>query len=158
MKLVTYRKGSGPLLTGVVVEAGVLDISAWLEQLPLSAEAEQHNAAAGIAAPNGGIMRWLQSGTAAIAALGEHLQAALSQPAARFDPLSEIQLYVPVPRPGKIIGVGRNYADHAKETGVKPFETPRIIFKTPSPWPHRVLRSRGPPRSPSWTLRPSLPS
>ncbi|MGS0759113.1 fumarylacetoacetate hydrolase family protein, partial [Roseateles sp. GG27B] len=47
-------------------------------------------------------------------------------------PLSEIQLYAPVPRPGKIIGVGRNYADHAKETGVKPFETPRIIFKMPS--------------------------
>ncbi|GAC1532677.1 MAG: hypothetical protein NVS2B4_12710 [Ramlibacter sp.] len=35
-------------------------------------------------------------------------------------------------RPGKIVGVGRNYADHAKETGIAPFENPRIIFKVPS--------------------------
>ena len=32
----------------------------------------------------------------------------------------------------KIICIGRNYADHAKETGVDPFEKPRIIFKMPS--------------------------
>jgi 2-keto-4-pentenoate hydratase/2-oxohepta-3-ene-1,7-dioic acid hydratase in catechol pathway len=37
-----------------------------------------------------------------------------------------------VPRPGKIVAIGRNYADHAKETGVQPFEQPRIIAKLPS--------------------------
>ncbi len=41
-------------------------------------------------------------------------------------------MLAPVPRPGKIVGVGRNYADHAKETGVAPFEKPRIIFKMSS--------------------------
>jgi len=46
--------------------------------------------------------------------------------------LSEIALQAPVPRPGKIVAVGRNYADHAAETGVKPFEKPRIIAKLPS--------------------------
>ena len=32
-------------------------------------------------------------------------------------PLSEVRLLAPVPRPGKIICVGLNYRDHAKETG-----------------------------------------
>lgn len=43
--------------------------------------------------------------------------------------LSAVQLLAPLPRPGKIVAVGRNYADHALETGVAPFEQPRIIFK-----------------------------
>jgi 2,4-didehydro-3-deoxy-L-rhamnonate hydrolase len=32
-------------------------------------------------------------------------------------PLSEVRLLAPVPRPGKIVCVGLNYRDHAKETG-----------------------------------------
>jgi 2-keto-4-pentenoate hydratase/2-oxohepta-3-ene-1,7-dioic acid hydratase in catechol pathway len=46
-----------------------------------------------------------------------------------FRPLAQLQLEAPVPRPGKIVAVGRNYADHAKETGVQPFEKPRIVSK-----------------------------
>jgi 2-keto-4-pentenoate hydratase/2-oxohepta-3-ene-1,7-dioic acid hydratase in catechol pathway len=46
--------------------------------------------------------------------------------------LVDAELLAPVPRPGKIVAVGRNYADHAKETGVAPFELPRIIAKLPS--------------------------
>lgn len=132
MKLITYRKDSGPVLTGVVVDERVLDISVWLASLPLSSEARQHHSAAGLMAPNGGIMRWLQSGSGAIEALASHVGSALANPGARIDLLESVQLYAPVPRPGKIIGVGRNYADHAKETGVQPFEAPRIIFKMPS--------------------------
>lgn len=48
---------------------------------------------------------------------------------ADFRALSELQLEAPVPRPGKIVAIGRNYADHAKETGVQPFEKPRIVSK-----------------------------
>jgi 2-keto-4-pentenoate hydratase/2-oxohepta-3-ene-1,7-dioic acid hydratase in catechol pathway len=43
-------------------------------------------------------------------------------------PLAAVQLLAPL-RPGKIVAIGRNYADHALETGVAPFEQPRIIFK-----------------------------
>ncbi len=50
----------------------------------------------------------------------------------RHPALAGLQLLAPVPRPGKIVAVGRNYADHAKETGVDPFEKPRIIAKLPS--------------------------
>ena len=34
-----------------------------------------------------------------------------------------------VPRPGKIIGIGRNYGAHAKEGGLAAQERPRIFFK-----------------------------
>ena len=132
MKLITYRKDSGPVLTGVVVDERVLDISVWLASLPASSEARQHHSAAGLMAPNGGIMRWLQSGSGLIEALASHVRSAMANPATGFDLLKDVHLYAPVPRPGKIIGVGRNYADHAKETGVQPFEKPRIIFKAPS--------------------------
>lgn len=132
MKLVTYRRGNGPIQTGVVMDARVLDISAWAASLPVSTEAQTRNAAAGIAAPGGGIMRWLQSGSQAIATLASHVHTASQSANARYDLLNDVTLYAPVPRPGKIIGVGRNYADHAKETGVAPFEKPRIIFKVPS--------------------------
>jgi 2-keto-4-pentenoate hydratase/2-oxohepta-3-ene-1,7-dioic acid hydratase in catechol pathway len=46
--------------------------------------------------------------------------------------VEEVQFLAPIPRPGKIVAVGRNYADHAKETGVDPFEKPRMIAKLPS--------------------------
>lgn len=132
MKLVTYRKSGSAVLTGVVMDERVLDITAWVAKLPVSPEAQQHHSAAGVSAPSGGIMRWLQSGSQAIESLASHLRLALVNPDSSFDLLDDVQLYAPVPRPGKIVGVGRNYADHAKETGVAPFETPRIIFKMPS--------------------------
>lgn len=132
MKLVTYRKSAGPVLTGVVLDTRVLDITAWVAELPVSAQAERHHLTAGMLAAGGGIMRWLQSGDRAIESLASHVRLEAARPDASFDLLDSVQLYAPVPRPGKIIGVGRNYADHAKETGVAPFETPRIIFKMSS--------------------------
>ena len=132
MKLITYRNGNGLIQTGVVLDERVLDISAWLTELPLSAEAASHNATSGIAPPSGGIMRWLQCGPDAIEKLAAHVAQASQQLNVSFDLFKEVTLYAPVPRPGKIMGVGRNYADHAKETGVTPFEKPRIIFKVPS--------------------------
>jgi 2-keto-4-pentenoate hydratase/2-oxohepta-3-ene-1,7-dioic acid hydratase in catechol pathway len=130
MKIVTYRKAGGPVQTGVVIDDRVLDISAWIAALPLSAEAQERNAASGLDAPVSGVIRWLQSGRDAIKALSAHVQEANAGTA--YDLLKDVQLHAPVPRPGKIIGVGRNYADHAKETGVAPFEKPRIIFKVSS--------------------------
>ena len=132
MKLVSYQKGDGVVRTGVVLGERVLDVSAWIAALPIAGEAAQRNAAAGIAAPAGGIMRWLQSGGAKVDALAAHVRAASQRADARHDLLADVQFYAPVPRPGKIVGVGRNYADHAKETGVQPFEKPRIIFMVPS--------------------------
>lgn len=43
-------------------------------------------------------------------------------------PLVQIRLHAPL-RPGKIIAIGRNYAEHAKETGNKPPTSPMIFAK-----------------------------
>jgi 2-keto-4-pentenoate hydratase/2-oxohepta-3-ene-1,7-dioic acid hydratase in catechol pathway len=45
--------------------------------------------------------------------------------------LDKVKLAAPI-QPGKIIGIGLNYADHAKETGAKPPESPVIFAKFPS--------------------------
>jgi 5-carboxymethyl-2-hydroxymuconate isomerase len=46
-------------------------------------------------------------------------------------PLSEIKLDVPL-HPGKIIAIGRNYSEHAKETGSAVPKAPLIFAKLPS--------------------------
>jgi 2-keto-4-pentenoate hydratase/2-oxohepta-3-ene-1,7-dioic acid hydratase in catechol pathway len=148
MKLISYRLSDTRVRTGVVVNDRVLDISDWLEALPVSAQAVAHHLAAGTVAPVGGMLRWLSAGPEAHALLQAHVAQATASHLAEsatanlaqattshsspLPVLADVTLYAPVPRPGKIIGVGRNYADHAKETGVAPFEKPRIIFKMPS--------------------------
>jgi 2-keto-4-pentenoate hydratase/2-oxohepta-3-ene-1,7-dioic acid hydratase in catechol pathway len=41
-------------------------------------------------------------------------------------------LLAPLPRPGKIVGIGRNYRDHAAEEGVEPPAAPLIFGKWPT--------------------------
>ncbi len=45
--------------------------------------------------------------------------------------LADITLHAPL-RPGKIVAIGRNYAEHAKETGNEPPPRPLIFAKFPS--------------------------
>ena len=44
-------------------------------------------------------------------------------------PLAELDLLAPVPRPGKIVAIGRNYREHAAEEGAKPPAEPLIFAK-----------------------------
>lgn len=125
MKLVSFRKAADRIGVGVVRDGAVRDVTAFIEALAIAARAER-----GLPRPSG-MLRLLQAGPAGMAALRAHVEAA------GFDgpgvlSLAETALLAPVPRPGKIVAVGRNYADHAKETGVDPFELPRIIAKLPS--------------------------
>lgn len=46
-------------------------------------------------------------------------------------PMAEVNLHAPL-KPGKIIAIGRNYAEHAKETGNEPPPRPLIFAKFPS--------------------------
>ncbi len=128
MKFVRYE-AAGRRRTGVVQGESVVDVTALIEQLPVDEEALQVR---GIEPAAGGPMRWAQAGVAAREVMAARLQAHLAGAQAERLPLSGLTLLAPVARPGKIVGVGRNYADHAKETGVDPFEKPRIIFKMPS--------------------------
>ena len=55
--------------------------------------------------------------------------------AARGRPLVDAELLAPVPRPGKIVAIGRNYREHAIEEGVEPPPAPLIFAK----WPTAVV-------------------
>ena len=52
-------------------------------------------------------------------------------PTTRHD-LATLTLLAPVPRPGKILGIGRNYGAHAAEGGLAAQENPRIFVKLTS--------------------------
>ena len=59
--------------------------------------------------------------------------------------LSAVRLLAPLPRPGKILGVGRNYGAHAAEGGLAAQEKPRIFVKLSS----AVIGTGTPIRKPS---------
>ena len=46
--------------------------------------------------------------------------------------LSSVKLDAPIPRPGKIVALGRNYLDHIKETGSEIPKFPVVFAKFPS--------------------------
>jgi 2-keto-4-pentenoate hydratase/2-oxohepta-3-ene-1,7-dioic acid hydratase in catechol pathway len=53
-------------------------------------------------------------------------------------PIAEVELLAPVPRPGKVVAIGRNYREHAEEEGVEPPPAPLIFSK----WPSSVVGHR----------------
>lgn len=74
-------------------------------------------------------------------ALGPHgltdLAAAASAAKSSSSPpaqvaLSDTELLAPVPRPGKVVAIGRNYREHADEEGVEPPSAPLVFSKWPS--------------------------
>ena len=113
MKLVTYA-ADGAQRVGAVVDGRVVDVyDAGVGSQPM--------------------LEFLSAGAPTMDAARAHLAEVQRhwQPEAH-NALECITLLAPIPRPGKIVAIGRNYADHAAETGVKPFENPRIIAKLPS--------------------------
>jgi acylpyruvate hydrolase len=47
-----------------------------------------------------------------------------------FTPLASARLRAPIPRPPKIVCVGLNYADHAREQGIEPPKEPLFFLKS----------------------------
>jgi acylpyruvate hydrolase len=60
----------------------------------------------------------------------EALETAAAGAEAR--PLSSVKLLPPIPRPGKILCIGRNYAAHAAEGGAAPPTYPEVFVRFPS--------------------------
>lgn len=106
MRLVTYEHNN-TLSTGVLTDAGVIDLPA----------------ASGGAVP-GDMLSLLQGGGEVLAQAQEAVSAGSPIP------LADIRLKAPIARPGKILGIGLNYADHAREGGRKKPEYPLIFAKT----------------------------
>jgi len=72
----------------------------------------------------------LHGGSATLAALRDRIAG--SSIADRGQPLEEADLLAPVPRPGKIVAIGRNYREHTAEEGVEAPPAPLIFAKWPS--------------------------
>lgn len=129
MRLVTFRDPKNGRRSGVVSGARVIDLTAVIAALPLPAVVAQR----GLAPAVGSMLHLLYAGADGLASVRRAVNAAVAAGAPERHPLlREVQLDAPVPRPGKVVAIGRNYADHAKETGVQPFERPRVIAKLPS--------------------------
>lgn len=137
MKLFSYRgtdnagRAAGAPGVGAVAGEFLIDLSDAVAALAIPHERARELERRGIAVPSGGMLRLLHAGQAGMGELARRLEARRHDPAARVR-LAGASLLAPVPRPGKIVAVGRNYADHAKESGVDAFEKPRIIAKLPS--------------------------
>ena len=72
----------------------------------------------------------LLAGEAGLAAL--RVAADPSRIAAEGRPLANLHLLAPVPRPGKVVAIGRNYPDHTAEEGAVPPASPLVFAKFPS--------------------------
>jgi 2-keto-4-pentenoate hydratase/2-oxohepta-3-ene-1,7-dioic acid hydratase in catechol pathway len=131
MRLASYRGAGTQIRTGAVVRESVVDLTDIVASIEIPADRAEALAQRGVSLPAGGMLRLLYAGPRAVHELAQRVEVLARDPARRR-PLKETTLLAPIPRPGKIVAVGRNYADHARETGVDPFEKPRIIAKLPS--------------------------
>ena len=93
MKLCTFTHGQRSRI-GVVVGELVIDLPAVAPGIPED------------------MIGFLEAGEDAMAAAAE----AQTNPEVAF-PVADVTLEAPVPRPGKILAIGLNYADHVAETG-----------------------------------------
>lgn len=107
MRLVTYQSPAGPRVAAIR-DGGLVDLHAAEPRLPAS-------------------MKELL----ALGGAGLELAATAARRGSLVD-LATAKLLPPVPDPEKVICVGLNYADHARESGVAPPEEPVLFNKFPS--------------------------
>ena len=119
MKLARYAH-RGRTCVGAVAGDRIVDLT---PRMQMEADADD-------TMPLSGMLLLLAGGEAAMASIRSYVEQ--EQQKAEHPTLADVRLLAPIARPGKIVAIGRNYADHAAETGVKPFENPRIIAKLPS--------------------------
>jgi 2,4-didehydro-3-deoxy-L-rhamnonate hydrolase len=113
MRLISYRD---PNLGGEAL--GVAAGDRWLPALALAADGPP--TMAGL----------LDGGPPALEAL--RVAADPGRIADEGRPLEEIELLAPVPRPGKVVAIGRNYRDHIEEEGADRPPAPLVFSKWPS--------------------------
>jgi 2-keto-4-pentenoate hydratase/2-oxohepta-3-ene-1,7-dioic acid hydratase in catechol pathway len=108
MKLATFTAGGAPEI-GVVIDDAVVSLSRAAPQL----------------APD----------MISLIAGWDHLEAEvrkIADAAGDALPLSQVRLLAPVPKPGKIMAIGLNYADHIAETNSKTPEVQLWFSKSPT--------------------------
>lgn len=72
----------------------------------------------------GSMLAFLSAGETALSAMQQRIDSTSHRL-----PIRDVHLMAPLPRPGKFLGVGLNYADHIEETGRAKPEYPTIFTK-----------------------------
>ena len=118
MRLISYRHGAAGDALGVATD------DAWM--------------AASEIAPGGPatMAELLRAGPRAVSRLAAAAASAGIEHAGR--PLDEVELLAPVPRPGKIVAIGRNYREHVDEEASSAPAAPLMFSK----WPSSVIGDR----------------
>ena len=117
MKLVTYQTPQSTPRVGALRGETVVDLAA------------AHAAAGGHSPFPTTLQTLLEAGEAGLALTREALAYARLHPGTYDLPMGSATLLAPLPRPGKIICLGRNYAAHAREGGAEVLEYPILFIK-----------------------------
>ncbi len=111
MKLVTFGRNGAIRLGGLITVAGldrVVDLNQVNPQIP----------------PD--MILFLQGGAELLGLAENALKAAKPE---HWPPRSAVKMMAPIPKPGKIIAIGQNYLEHAKESGASRPPFPIIFAK-----------------------------
>jgi 2-keto-4-pentenoate hydratase/2-oxohepta-3-ene-1,7-dioic acid hydratase in catechol pathway len=145
VKLVAYESGKTPAL-GVVVKDRIVGVGPAIQLLrkkrvprALAQRANFKSAAKRVldagAAPKdmlellGRGRTWGKSLATVTSLLSKEVNSAKA-PKGLFTPLAKARLLAPIPKPEKIVCVGMNYADHAREQGHEPPKLPILFLKS----------------------------
>ncbi len=139
MKLVSYEQGGRPRLGALDDRLGVIDLRRAYALLLLaqgeSAPVARALAQARIPLEADAFLVTGQSGRDAAQAAVRHA-AGLDDRTVRREalavPPADARLLPPVPRPRKVVCVARNYAEHAREAGLKLSEIPILFARFPA--------------------------
>ena len=126
MRLVTYSRMGVPSI-GVELNSGILDI-------PDAAShygRKYHIRGQNFPSMMMDLLQW-ESGIDVVRQIVTRYEQTPDNERLMTHPLSSIALEAPIPRPGKIIALGKNYLDHIQETFFEPEEYPVIFAKFPS--------------------------
>jgi acylpyruvate hydrolase len=126
MRLVTYSRMGVPSI-GVHLESGILDI-------PDAASyfgRKYHVHGQSFPTTMLDLLNW-ESGIEVVRQIIERYEQTPSGERLLIRNLNSVTLEAPIPRPGKIVAVGRNYLDHVKETGSEIPKFPIVFAKFPS--------------------------
>ncbi len=126
MRLVTYSRFGVPSI-GIELDAGILDIPDAASRFGRAYHIK------GLSFPNEMIdlLQW-DAGLDVVKQILERYHSTPSGKKPLLHPHSSVKLEAPLPRPRKVIALGLNYVDHARETGKEIPQSPVIFAKFPS--------------------------
>ena len=133
MRLVTFEDTTKRQRLGVIADRLTIDLNA-----AYLAVLEDHGGEAGSQELPADMLSFLGGGERTMNAAHEVLSlirrigSAAARERGLARPSEEVRLMAPVPRPTKLVLVGFNYSDHAKEAGIAIPEVPTLFSKYPN--------------------------